>query len=647
MFKIKNVSKQYQEEYALRNISLTIGKGLNFITGASGSGKTTLLKIMSGFEKDFEGEVSYDGKQINDITENEKSYMYNHVFGFIWQDFHLLEDNTVLENVLLPQILMEQQHQKRAKEALRQLEILDIADKKVKLLSGGQKQRVAIARELMKNPQVILADEPTSALDRETAKETMEFLRLLSKSITVIIVTHDTSFIKQGDRVYELDKGELISKVEVKSIAPSPMDLNKHHALSLHNAFTLAKINIKNKFGRYAIALLTLVVASVLMLSSVSGTILGNSKHEFDKLFETYGDSLTDISIYKGFSDATGTGGEQEDKPKGDVSQDIRGLYDGYATDNRVAFLTFLQAFDNIHVTMDGQEHKIQSSGNTPVINKIVSGKMPMGANKEVAVPESFVKKLGLSNEEVLGKEIEFKGSIVDWATGNPVWKDTKIKVTIVGVMDTTIKSEYEGQMNEYVIDDSFLFNKVALEDLTNQAGVDMNTMSFLIRAKTPADMIAIKDELSKKGIVPLGRFELVEDMVRLDNQATTQSGVSSVAIAVLALSMVIAVFVTTGSMRKKEIAIYKVSGFTKSHLFILNVAEMLSITGGAIVFMILTSPLLNMGVQRFFGTNILSVNMLGTGVIILVCIACIAGLFTSITFARVKIITALKTGDR
>ncbi|WP_313894644.1 ABC transporter ATP-binding protein [Psychrobacillus sp.] len=222
MFEIKNVCKKYNGEFALNNISVAIGKGLNFIVGASGSGKTALLKIISGMEQHFDGDVSYSGKDIKALTNAEKSYFYNNVFGFVWQDFNLLEELTVLENVLLPQYLKDGPKNKHAEKTLKELRIYDIAGQKVKSLSGGQKQRVAIARELMKNPQVIIADEPTSALDEKSSKITMDILREISKKRTVIIVTHDTSLIRDKDNVFELDKGELISGTG-NSLAQTPV----------------------------------------------------------------------------------------------------------------------------------------------------------------------------------------------------------------------------------------------------------------------------------------------------------------------------------------------------------------------------------------------------------------------------------------
>ena len=102
MFNLKNISKKYGENIALDNVSLSINSGMNFIIGASGSGKSTLLKIISGFDDDYSGEVHLYGKNIKELKSKEKSFLYNNTFGFIWQDFNLLEDCTVLDNILLP-----------------------------------------------------------------------------------------------------------------------------------------------------------------------------------------------------------------------------------------------------------------------------------------------------------------------------------------------------------------------------------------------------------------------------------------------------------------------------------------------------------------------------------------------------------------
>ncbi|WP_312496163.1 ABC transporter ATP-binding protein [Anaerosporobacter sp.] len=319
MFEINNVSKKFGDEYALRNITLSIGKGLNFIIGSSGSGKTTLLKIISGMEQKFDGEVFYCGKSMKSLTPQEKSYYYNNIFGFVWQDFNLLEDLTVIENVMLPQYLKPNQDVKAVMRVLRELKISELANQKASKLSGGQKQRVAIARELIKNPQVIIADEPTSALDEKSAKTTMEILRDIAKSRTVIIVTHDTSLIDGKSKVYEFDKGELITvsnELPVKSDKP---DTNKSHKLSFLSACKLSMGSIKSKIGRMTTTVLSMVIAATLLLVTVSGAIMDSSQSAFQELFDTYGESILDISVVGSFISAGGTDGNENDEPNANV----------------------------------------------------------------------------------------------------------------------------------------------------------------------------------------------------------------------------------------------------------------------------------------------------------------------------------------
>jgi len=647
MFEIKNVSKQYNGEFALNNISFSIGKGLHFIVGASGSGKTTLLKIISGMEQDFDGEAYYCGKSIKQLTPNEKGYYYNNIFGFIWQDFNLLEDLSVLDNVLVPQYLKNNQNQKNAETILKDLKIFDLAHQKVKYLSGGQKQRVAIARELMKNPQVIIADEPTSALDEKTAKTTMDILRAISKNRIVIVVTHDTNLIDNKSNILSLDKGELISSPQEIVTKTASLKYDERHSLSIKNAIALTKSNVKSKFGRFLVSTLALMVAGVLCLTTVSGAIGDSSQGEFDKLIDTYGEGLKDISVVGSFMSAGGTDGNQEEKPNADVTQDIGGLYDQYIGDKRVDFTAFSQAFNDIKVTVSGKEYIIQGTGSTPAINKLVAGKMPKGNVNEVVVPDGFVKTLGISNEQAIGKEIEFSSKMYNWDTGEPVLKDASITATIVGVANTTVYYEYEGKMTEYSVNDSFFFSKVALDDLRRQAEIKNDNINFIIRAKTPADMISIKDELNEAGIVPLGRFELVEDIVRLNKQTTEQSGSASMIIGILSVVMVIAIFLITGFMRKREFAIYKVSGFHNIHLSLLNLTERITETITAILLMLVTSPLIDLATKGLFSASILNSKMLFTGVLLIALVAVVAYSTTAIAILKTHTITALKTGDR
>lgn len=644
MFELKNVSKKFGKEYALNDITLSIGKGLNFITGASGSGKTTLLKIISGMETEFEGEVLYCGKSIKAMKEQEKSYFYNNIFGFIWQDFNLLEDLTVMENIVLPQYLKENQDKKAIQQVLRELKISEFASQKVKYLSGGQKQRVAIARELIKNPEVIIADEPTSALDEKSAKIIMKILQDLAKTKLVIVVTHNTSFIDHKSKQYELDKGELISQDEPELEQIKKINKKSKYSLSFLSACNAAITGIKGKWGRFAVIVLSIFAAADLLLITASGAITGNSKSAFDELFEMYGEGILDIELVGSFMSASGG---SEDKPNANVSQDIAGLYEKYKEDKRIEYSVFLQAFNDISITINQKEYQIQSSNSVPSANKIIAGRMPKSGRNEVVVPESFVKKLGIKEKEILDQTILFSGAIYNWDSGSPVLKSVNTEAVVVGVVDTTVIYEFEGQKFETSIDDSFFFSKEALDEMRNQAQITNANINFALRAKTPADLIALKDEINAMGIVPLGRFELVEDTIRLGSQTKEQSKAAIIVIAILAVVTVIVVSLISSFLRRREYAIYKVSGYSKKHLTKLTFMESIFAAGFAAAVFLLGSPITNQAVKKLWSVEILSIKNLGFGIVLVGGLGLVSFIIAITICLQTQITTALKTGEK
>lgn len=646
MFEVKHISKQFHGEYALRDVSLSIGKGLSFLVGASGSGKTTLLNILTGMEQDYDGEAVYCGQDLKKLTAQEKSRYYNEQFGFIWQDFNLLEDHTVLENVMLPQYLKKQPDKRAALKFLRELHIEELADQKAGTLSGGQKQRVAIARELVKNPKVILADEPTSALDEKSAKMIMDVLRMIAKKRTVIVVTHDTSLIHTGDKVYELDKGELISAPQIPHTDFGTVKPINAYQISPKSVCALAWSGIKSKVGRSLSSALALMISATLLLVTVSGAITDSGQEAFQTLYDTYGESILDVSVVGSFTSAGGTDGQKSDEPSADVDQNIDGLYDRYRNDSRISHIVFTQAYQDISVTVDGKAYQVENSGSVPHADKLVAGTMPMGEGNEIVIPKSFADRLDLSPEEALGKNVEFSGSIYNWDSGEPVSMPVFIQAKIVGVMDTTVRYDYGNQIMSYTVDDAFFFSKSALDDMRMQAKITNGESNFVIRAKTPADMIAIKDELNAEGIVPLGRFELVEDMVRLNQQTTQQSSSAVIVIGVLAVVVDLAVALVTAMSRRREYAIFQVSGYGKTHLMRITGTEYFMLGVGSAVMFLCTSPLLNLGTSAFWHVNLMNGKMLGVGVVLIFLAALVSWLLTAGVAAAVKASTILKTGE-
>ena len=217
VYKVKNGSSVY----ALDDVSLKFPEtGLVFILGKSGSGKSTLLNVMGGLDKADDGEIIINGKSSKEFSGSEMDSYRNTYLGFIFQEYNILNDFTVKENIGLA---LQLQHKKSTDEEIDR--ILDEVDlkgygkRKPNELSGGQKQRVAIARALVKEPKIIFGDEPTGALDSNTGKQVFETLKKLSKEKLVVIVSHDRDFAEHfGDRVIELKDGKVISDITKESI---------------------------------------------------------------------------------------------------------------------------------------------------------------------------------------------------------------------------------------------------------------------------------------------------------------------------------------------------------------------------------------------------------------------------------------------
>ncbi len=220
MIRLEHVTKTYNKKKAnaftaLKDVSLTIKDGeMVAIMGKSGAGKSTLLHILACVDTYDEGEYYLGQQKIRNLSETKLAQIRNESIGLVMQDYALIEDYTVLENVMLPLNLAKKKRKDRrhvAMEALERVGMQDMAKKRVAELSGGQKQRTAIARALVNEPEVLLADEPTGALDSGNAEAVMELFRKINEEgTTVVIVTHDGDMAQYCDRIVEIWDGEIV-----------------------------------------------------------------------------------------------------------------------------------------------------------------------------------------------------------------------------------------------------------------------------------------------------------------------------------------------------------------------------------------------------------------------------------------------------
>ena len=208
MIQLEKVSKHFGERFLFSDISMTFDAGKVYaLIGSSGSGKTTLMNMMAKLES-YDGRIFFRGKE---LSKYKSSDFFRHELGYHFQNFGLIENQTIEENLklgLIGQKLSKTEQRQKEEEALARvgLSYLNL-DKPIFELSGGESQRVALAKVILKNPPFILADEPTASIDPETSKLIMEILlSLRNKNRLIIIATHNPSIWKMADEIVSMDK---------------------------------------------------------------------------------------------------------------------------------------------------------------------------------------------------------------------------------------------------------------------------------------------------------------------------------------------------------------------------------------------------------------------------------------------------------
>jgi putative ABC transport system ATP-binding protein len=219
IIRLENIAKTYgsgeTEVRALADVNLIIEKGeYCSIMGASGSGKSTMMNMIGCLDRPTSGSYYLDGVDVARLNDAELAHIRNRKIGFVFQQFHLLQQLSALENVMLPMVyanVPNDERRDRAVEALKRVGLGNRMNNKPNQLSGGQQQRVAIARAIVNRPVLLLADEPTGALDTRTTKEVMDiFTDLNTSGITIVIVTHEPDVARITKRIVWFRDGQVL-----------------------------------------------------------------------------------------------------------------------------------------------------------------------------------------------------------------------------------------------------------------------------------------------------------------------------------------------------------------------------------------------------------------------------------------------------
>lgn len=220
IYRVNNLTKVYDNSShrVLDGLSFSLEKGkFSAIMGPSGVGKSTLLNILGLLDSPTEGEIHFAGRNLKNLSEQEKNRLRREEVGFIFQFHHLISELDAAENVMTPLLLQgknSKEARKKASELLAELGLDGMQAKKPGQLSGGERQRVAIGRAIIHQPQVILGDEISGNLDTDTSIETIKLLKNIQKehSLTMVIVTHDELIAREAEEVYLLQYGKISKK---------------------------------------------------------------------------------------------------------------------------------------------------------------------------------------------------------------------------------------------------------------------------------------------------------------------------------------------------------------------------------------------------------------------------------------------------
>ena len=312
--KIKNLCKTYatktrEKVHALKNVSFDLpSSGMVVILGKSGCGKSTLLNILGGLDRFDSGDVECFGKSLKSLSRKELDDYRNSCVGFVFQEYNLIPELDVFDNIALPlQLQGQTDNDEKVKSALEQVGMSGFERRKVEELSGGQKQRVAIARALVKDAKIILADEPTGALDSHSGENILKILKWISQEKLVVLVTHDRDFAERyGDRIIELADG-----VVIRDSGDSYLDTDTYgmakvrkSRLPIKAAFKIGRSNFRHNRLRLLSTILMSVIAFSLLGVSLTIAFMNPAKAFSDAIIRD-GMEFTAIYKYEYYEDPT------------------------------------------------------------------------------------------------------------------------------------------------------------------------------------------------------------------------------------------------------------------------------------------------------------------------------------------------------
>lgn len=454
MIKLINLQKTYKQKNikveALKKINLTFpDQGLIFITGVSGTGKSTLLNIIGGLDTFDEGDIIIDGVSLKNFKEKDINNYRNSYVGFVFQEFNLIEEYNIKENISLG--CNKEIEENKINEILEKVNLKGLEKRRPNTLSGGQRQRVSIARALVKEPKLLLCDEPTGQLDKETSKTIFEILKEISKESLVIVVSHDEENAKKyADEIIKIEDGIANNKekeTKEKNFTLDEFKLTKKNYLTLANGF------LRSKITRLIIAMIISIMVFVMIGVSDTISSYDKSKAILEALYEN-------DNRYVPFNKEVKVNDEIQNLNLNDDDVEIlTNKLKNYEYDLIYNLMNGLKIKTKETISYNDYYYKNEISGtceiNSELINRynleLIAGRLPNDYNEIVITKYIYemYNKYGYSNgnestdilsfEDILNKTIKYEN------------KEYKI----IGILDTKLNpKKYEKLKN---VDKDFL----------------------------------------------------------------------------------------------------------------------------------------------------------------------------------------------
>jgi ABC-type lipoprotein export system ATPase subunit len=528
MIQIKNLTKKYGDTVIFNNASYTFpDRGIVCLLGASGCGKSTLLNMLAGFDSDYSGNITVGGVQLNGLSDDKLCAYRRDCIGFVFQNYHLLTGYTVLENILLPCELSNEDKQtnlQNAKSFLKTVKLSQKENEKIENLSGGQKQRVAIARALMGNPDIILADEPTGALDRSNSTEIMTLLKEIAKDKLVVVITHDQKICDFADEIISIENGIIAYKsatVQKDESSNKTIILKPSAKVS---AFKRGAKNFRVHLKRYvAVSLAISISVLCFVLSLSSGNIMEQSIDDF---------KTKNTAFNNGYVKSEG-------------GSDV---FDLLKADERVENVYLQYKINDITLDFNGKNETMAEKYPMPKATESMSyGTMPKMGQNEIALSPSLAKKFMSNISDLVGKEITL------------IFDDKEYELTVSGIFNAGY-------------DDFFISSDVEQKLYQNIKNEEYCSVNYDV--KNFEDIVPVSQMLNYKNIASKNAEKEVGALQSMFQNLSRLFLIVSVLILAIGLFISVILLVKLQNSRYKELGLLSALGFNRSTIQKMIISE-------------------------------------------------------------------------